>query len=250
MIHCVVCIRPLSDSTPVQAGPAGEGLSARPGPVAMNPDDKAGVEAALRLKEAEGGDVAVFCAGPESSVEILREALAMGCDEAVLTAVPFPDCLCAETAAKALAEALKDKTYNLILTGGQALDSTATQTGPLLAEALSLPQLTQARTLSLTGRQAAARCSFGSREALLKAPLPCLVTVTDKLAEPRYPTFMGITGAYGKPLRRIEYKGEDSALCVKALVNRQRGRQGQMVRKEPPEAAARLLSFIRDEGLL
>lgn len=86
---------------------------------------------------------------------------------------------------------------------------------------------------------------------VLEAPLPCLVTVTDKLAAPRYTTFTGIAEAYAKPLRHLEYKENIKALRVKTLVNRQRGRKGILLRDQPPEKAAeQLLSFLLAQGLL
>ena len=249
MIKSVVCIRPLADSAQVRVDREGR-LTARE-TAGMNPDDKAAVEAALRLREAEGGTVTLLCAGPASAAELLREALAMGCDEATLTAVPAPGAAEAETAASALKAALQHQEYDLILTGGQAMDSDIAQTGPLLAEALGLPQLIQAGTLRLKGRRLAAQCSLGSREVLLEAPLPCLVTVTDKLAAPRYTTFTGIAEAYARPLRHLEHQKTDKALRVKTLVNRQRGRKGILLREQPPEKAAeQLLSFLRTQGLL
>lgn len=249
MIQCVVCIRPLLDSVPVRADQKEGKLTAPSAPGAMNPDDKAAVEAALRLREAGGGTVTVLCAGPETAEEILREALAMGCDEAVRTEVPFPDGTFAGAAASALKDALENRSWDLILMGGQAIDSDVAQTPALLAEALSLPQLTQAQTLSLSGGWVRAQCPFDGREVLLEAPLPCLATVTDKVAAPRYATFAGIREAYGKPLRRLEDKREAAgkgALRVKTVVNRQRGRKGEILRDLSPQAAAdQLLSFIR-----
>ena len=78
MIQCVVCIRPLSDSVPVLADSAEEKLTAPSAPGGMNPDDKAAVEAALRLREAEGGTVAVLCAGPEKAEKISSKLLTAG----------------------------------------------------------------------------------------------------------------------------------------------------------------------------
>ena len=254
MIQCVVCIRPFSDSVPVQADQKVGKMTALSAPGAMNPDDKAAVEAALRLREAGGGTVAVLCAGPEKAEEILREALAMGCDEAVRAEVTFPDAAFAGAAASALKAALENRSWDLILMGGQAIDSDVAQTPALLAEALGLPQLTQAPTLSMRGGQVCAQCPFDRREVLLEAPLPCLATVTDKLAAPRYTTFAGIREAYGKPLLHLEDKGEAAGagvLRVKTVMNRQRGRKGETLRGPSPQAAAdQLLSFIRGEGLL
>lgn len=121
MIKSVVCIRPLADSAQVRVDKE-DRLTSRE-TAGMNPDDKAAVEAALRLREAEGGTVTLLCAGPESAAELLREALAMGCDETTLTAVPAPCAAEAETAARALKAALQHQEYDLILTGGQAMDS-------------------------------------------------------------------------------------------------------------------------------
>ena len=136
----IVCIKQVPNTSEVKINP--DGTLKRDGvPSIMNPDDKAGLEFALRLKEAHGAHVTVISMGPMQANKVLAEAVAMGADKGVL--LSGREFAGADTLAtsKALAAAIKTMEYDLIIAGRQAIDGDTAQVGPQIAEHLDLPQV-------------------------------------------------------------------------------------------------------------
>ena len=144
----IVCIKQVPDTTEIKINP--DGTLKRDGvPSIMNPDDKAALEFALRLKDEYGAHVSVLSMGPVQAKVMLNEALAMGADEAVLLsdrAFAGSDTWATSTA---LAGALKSMEYDLILTGRQAIDGDTAQVGPQIAEHLQLPHISYVKQVEL-----------------------------------------------------------------------------------------------------
>ena len=140
-MNIVVCIKQVPDTTEIKIDPV-KGTLIRDGvPSIMNPDDKGGLELALRMKDNYGANVTVITMGPPQAELILREALAMGADRAILlTDRKFAG---ADTLATsyALAGAMKTMDYDLIIAGRQAIDGDTAQVGPEMAEHLDIPQV-------------------------------------------------------------------------------------------------------------
>ena len=138
-MNIVVCIKQVPNTNEVKLDPV-TGTLIRDGvPSIINPDDKAGLEAALRLKDATGAHVTVVSMGPPQADAVLREAMAMGADDAVLVtdrAFGGADTLATSTT---IAAALKKIPYDLIITGRQAIDGDTAQVGPQIAEHLNIP---------------------------------------------------------------------------------------------------------------
>ena len=132
-MNIVVCIKQVPNTNEVKLDPV-TGTLIRDGvPSIINPDDKAGLEAALRLKDATGAHVTVVSMGPPQADAVLREAMAMGADDAVLVtdrAFGGADTLATSTT---IAAALKKIPYDLIITGRQAIDGDTAQVGPQIA---------------------------------------------------------------------------------------------------------------------
>ncbi len=144
----VVCIKQVPDTTEIKINPA-TGTLIRDGvPSIMNPDDKGGLEMALRLKDLYGAEVTVITMGPPQADAILREAFAMGVDRAILLtdrAFAGADTL---ATSNALAGALRCLDYDLVIGGRQAIDGDTAQVGPEMAEHLGLPQISYVHILS------------------------------------------------------------------------------------------------------
>ena len=140
-MNIVVCIKQVPDTTEIKIDPV-KGTLIRDGvPSIMNPDDKGGLELALRMKDSCGANVTVITMGPPQAELILREAMAMGADRAILlTDRKFAG---ADTLATsyALAGAMKTMDYDLIIAGRQAIDGDTAQVGPEMAEHLDIPQV-------------------------------------------------------------------------------------------------------------
>lgn len=198
----VVCIKQVPDTNEVRLDPVTNTLIRDGVPSIINPDDKAGLEAALRIKDQNPDDVeiTVITMGPPQAENVLREALAMGADDGVLvTDRAFGG---ADTWATSctLAGALEHLEYDLIISGRQAIDGDTAQVGPQMAEHLGLPQVTYAEDLKVEGDKVIVKRQFEDRYHIVEAKMPCLVTALTELAAPRYMTIGKIFDAYKKDI--------------------------------------------------
>ena len=159
----------------------------------MNPDDKAGLEAALRLKDQYGAEVTVLTMGLPKAEEVLREAMAMGADKGIL---------------------VTDRVL-----GRQAIDGDTAQVGPQISEHLGIPVISYAQKIKVEGDSVIVERQFDDRYHVLKAKMPCLITALAELNEPRYMTPGGIFDAYKADITvwgRADLKDvEDSNLGLK-----------------------------------
>jgi len=193
----IVCIKQVPDTTEIKLDPV-TGTLIRDGvPSIMNPDDKCGLEMALQLKDEFGAHVTVITMGPPQAELILREAYALGADRAIhLSDRKFAG---ADTLAtsNAIAGALRQLDFDLVITGRQAIDGDTAQVGPQIAEHLDLPQVSYLEDIKFDGKN-----TFTMRRAtedgyqVLEAEAPVVVTVLSSGSKPRYMTVNGIVTAY------------------------------------------------------
>ncbi len=165
--------------------------------------DTRGVEAALQLKERHGGEVTVLTMGPPRATEALRKALAMGADAAVHIcddALAGSDAL--QTSA-ALAAAIQTVSPDLVITGNESTDGRTGSVPSMLAERLGMPQVTSIRTLEIDGTALRAERVRDGGYSEVTATLPAVVSVTEKINEPRYPGFKGIMAAKKKTISTL-----------------------------------------------
>ena len=166
----------------------------------MNPDDKAGLEAALRLKDKYGAEVTVISMGLPTAEDILREALAMGADNAILVTDRVLGGADTWATSQTLAGAIRNLEYDLIITGRQAIDGDTAQVGPQISEHLGIPVISYAQKIEIEGDSVIVERQFDDRYHVLKAKMPCLVTALSELNEPRYMTPGGIFDAVKKEI--------------------------------------------------
>ena len=203
----VVCIKQVPDTTEVKLDPTTNTLIRDGVPSIINPDDKAGIEAALTLKEQLGGTVTVVCMGPPQADVALREALAMGCDDAILMSDRAFGGSDTYATAHVIAAGLKTLDYDLIITGRQAIDGDTAQVGPQIAEQLGIPQVSYAAEVKTAEDGAVVvKRQFEDRYQLLKVKTPCLITALSELAQPRYMTVSGIVNAYNKEVKVLTFE--------------------------------------------
>lgn len=202
----VVCIKQVPDTSEVKLDPKTNTLIRDGVPSIINPDDKAGIEVALRLKEQAGGTVTVVCMGPPQADVALREALAMGCDDAVLISgreFGGSDTLATSTI---IAAGIKTLDYDVIITGRQAIDGDTAQVGPQIAEHLGIPQVSYAEDIQLEGDRLIVKRQFEDRYQKIRIKTPCLVTALSEIAEPRYMTVGGTIDAYAKEITVLGFE--------------------------------------------
>ena len=163
----------------------------------MNPDDKAGLEAALRLKDQYGAEVTVLTMGLPKAEDVLREAIAMGADNGILVTDRVLGGADTWATSTTIAGAIRNiKDYDIIITGRQAIDGDTAQVGPQIAEHLGLPQVSYAENIEVDGDSLKVQRQFEDRYHIIKVKMPCVITALAELAEPRYMTVSGIVAAY------------------------------------------------------
>ena len=164
----------------------------------MNPDDKAGLEAALRIKDQYGAEVTVLTMGLPKADAVLREALAMGADKAILVTDRVLGGADTWATSSTIAGALRNLEYDLIITGRQAIDGDTAQVGPQISEHLNLPVISYAEEIKVDekAKTVEVKRQFEDRYHIVKAKMPCLVTALSELNEPRYMTPGGIFDAF------------------------------------------------------
>ena len=162
----------------------------------MNPDDKAGLEAALRLKDQYGAEVTVVTMGLPKAEDVLREAMAMGADKGILVTDRVLGGADTWATSTTLAGALRNLDYDLIITGRQAIDGDTAQVGPQISEHLGIPVISYAQAIKVDGDSVIVERQYEDRHHVLKAKMPCLVTALAELNEPRYMTPGGIFDSY------------------------------------------------------
>ena len=166
----------------------------------MNPDDKAGLEAALRIKDENGAEVTVVTMGMPKAEDVLREALAMGADNGVLVTDPKLGGADTWATSQTIAAAIRKLDYDLIITGRQAIDGDTAQVGPQISEHLGIPVISYAQDVKLDGDYVIVKRQYDDRYHMLKAKMPCLITALSELNEPRYMTPGGIFDAFDKEI--------------------------------------------------
>ena len=195
-MNIVVCIKQVPDTTEVKLDPITGTLIRNGVPSIINPDDKSGLEVALSLKDSLGAKVTVITMGPPQAQEALREALAMGADEAILVtdrAFAGSDTWATSTI---LASAIKKLDFDLIIAGRQAIDGDTAQVGPQVAENLKIPQVSYVEDLKVQNDSLILKRIFEDGYQRVKVKMPCLITILSSMNKPRYMTVSGILDAY------------------------------------------------------
>lgn len=185
----IVCIKQVPDTNEVRINPE-TGTLIRDGvPSIINPDDKNAIEEALRIKEKEKDvTVTILSMGPIQAKGALKEALAMGADEAILLSDRVFGGSDTWATATILAKAIETiGEYDLIFCGRQAIDGDTAQVGPEIAEFLNLPQITYVSELKIGDKSIKAKRSTEDGFYQIEAPMPALITCIKELNTPRYP---------------------------------------------------------------
>lgn len=202
-LKIVACIKQVPATTNVRIDPNTNALIREGVESQVNPFDENAVETALRIKEAHEGEctVVALSMGPPQAEAILRDALSMGCDEAILLSDPKfrgSDTLATSyTLAKAIR---KIGDADLILCGKQAIDGDTAQVGPGIAEHLGIPQITFAIELRVEGRRLVGRRMLENSFEVVECRLPALATVVKQINEPRHPSMKNVLKARKKQI--------------------------------------------------
>ena len=241
-MNVVVCVKQIPDPSAPPALDANFNLD-RSGKLILDEADTYGVEMALQLVDKSGeGEVTVISMGTSSDVSGIRNALAMGVSKAIIVSDDVLRGIDALGTAKVLAAVIRRLTPDLVLCATESSDGYTGTTPVQLAELLSLPSVTFAKSVSTLGSSVHVERQTELGYDEVAAPLPCLITVTAGVVEPRYASFKGIMAAKSKPVEILNV----SDLGLRDEVGPDRTRQ-TIISLDAVEARAAGEKYV-DEG--
>ena len=218
----------------------------------MNEPDAYALEEALRLKERHGGEVVVCSAGPSRVSQVIREALARGADRAVHVESDALSTAGADTVASALAGAMRDESFDLVLTGLQSDDQGFGQTGVVLAERLGLPHATIIMEVEVAADGGSLRVKRELESGWfqwLSLPLPALLTIQSGINQLRYATLRGIMAAKRKEIRTVSMENAEArGQRILELYVPEKASATRFIDGAAPEAARELVRLLREEA--
>ena len=227
----------------------------------MNQDDKAGLEAALRLKDQYGAEVTVVTMGLPKAEEVLREALAMGADKGILVTDRVLGGADTWATSTTIAGAIRNLEYDLIITGRQAIDGDTAQVGPQISEHLNIPVISYAQDIKIDGDSVIVQRQYEDRYHVVKAKMPCLITALSELNETRHIIPVGIFEAYSAEITtwgRADLKDvDDSNLGLKGsptqiakASDKVRKGAGEKVTLDPEESVAYIMGKLTEKHII
>jgi len=255
-LNIIVCIKQVPETTEVEIDPETGRLKREEVAAVINPFDEYAVEEGLRLRERFGGTVKVLTMGPPMAEAALRDAVAMGCDEAWLaTDRAFAG---ADTLATSYTLGLcigKMALYDLIICGVKTTDGDTGQVGPELAEHLGVPHVCYVnKVLEVSGGDLRVTRMLDDGVETLETPLPALITVTKEINQPRLATLRGRLQARKAEIRTLtsgDIGGYPSRLGLEGSATRvikvftpEPPSGGEVVEDSPDELAERILEKL------
>ena len=204
-MNIVVCVKQVPDTwSEKKLDPSDSTLDRAATDPVMNEMDEYAVEEALKIQEAQGGEVTILCMGPDAATETVRKALSMGADKAVHVvddALHGSDAVATSLALAKAVEHVGD--VDLVLLGSESSDARMSVVPAMLAERLGRPQLTFAKEVTVGDGTVSIKRLTDDGYTVVEASLPAVVSVVEKINEPRYPSFKGIMAAKKKPVETL-----------------------------------------------
>ena len=225
----------------------------------INYIDEFAIEEGLLLKEAHGGEVTILTVGPEKATESIRKALSMGADKAVHVSDEAIHGSDAIATAKILGAALKSVEWDVAISGSEATDARGAVVPALLAEVLGAPQLTQARKVTIDGSTVTIERVTDTGFEKVEGSTPAIISVVEKINDPRYPSFKGIMAAKSKPItvKSLADLGIDAGevglanswTAVESFENAPPRAAGQVV-KDEGDGGSKIADFLASKKLI
>ncbi len=251
----VVLLKQVPDTTEMKINKETGTLIRAGVPTITNPDDLAGLEIALKLKDEKGAHVTCVTMGPPSAETMLRELYAMGADECVLVSDGKFGGADTWATSNTLGAVLAKIPYDLIIAGRQAIDGDTAQVGPQTAEKLSIPQITYVdEILELTEDKIVVKKALENSYEIIESSLPCLITTLSSAAKPRYMTVDKIMTAFDKEIQLVTYADlnldlatiglKGSPTRVKKTFTKEIHQNKDVLHLEPREAARKIFETL------
>ncbi|MBI5143972.1 MAG: electron transfer flavoprotein subunit beta/FixA family protein, partial [Candidatus Omnitrophica bacterium] len=257
-MNVIVCIKQVPNTTDVRIDPVTNTLIREGVESIINPFDTYAIEEGVRLKERFGGKVIVITMGPPQAEAALREALSLGCDEAIL--ISDKKFAGSDTWATSytLSRAIKHiSTFDMIICGKQASDGDTAQVGPGISTHLDIPQVTYVKRIEeISNNKAKVERMTEEGYDIIETPLPCLLTVVKEINTPRLPSLKGMMKA--KSAKIIKWTADDidcdpkniglegSPTRVVKIFTPPPRKGGEILKGDTNEIAQRLAESLRD----
>ena len=209
-MKCIVCVKQVPDTSGKVAVKADGTMDRAAMATIINPDDLNAVEAALSVKDANPDvQVVALSMGPPPAAGMLRELLAMGCDEALLISgreFGGSDTFATSQIIAAAIQHIGLGPQDIIFCGRQAIDGDTAQVGPQIAEKLDIPQISYAADVTISGSTVTVKRMLEDGYLVIQTQTPCLITCIKELNVPRYMTVKGILECDRKPFHVLDYE--------------------------------------------
>jgi electron transfer flavoprotein beta subunit len=215
----------------------------------ISPHEECGVEEAVRIVEAQGGEVVVLTLGPAEAEEQLRDCMAIGADRGILLRTDATEWDAQATAAAIVDAVRGEEPFDLLLFGNESADSGNYQVGIRVAYTLGLPVVTGLKKIEIgDGRARVERDAGGARD-VYEVPLPAVLTVLEGLNLPRYPSVPGRLRAKSKPLAVVEPSRPESKLeKLRLVVPAGQGKQAEIL-GHGADAAPKVVEVMQQLGV-
>ena len=203
-MNIVVCVKQVPDTWAVRTlRPEDSRLDRASVDGVINELDEYAIEEGLHLAEAHGGEVIILTMGPDKASESIRKALSMGADKAVHLVDDALEGSDALATSLALATMLQRTGFDLVILGSESTDARTGLLAAMLAERLGCPQLSLASKVEVDGNAITIHRQADYGYDKVEATLPAVISVVEKINEPRYPSFKGIMAAKNKPVDEV-----------------------------------------------
>lgn len=232
-------------ATKIFIGTDGKSIEEKGVKFIINPYDEFALEEGLRLKEKFGGTVVVITVGPDSSKEVIRSALAMGADKAVLVKKEgFFDSF---FAAKNIANYAKQFNPDIIFFGRQSVDFDSLMVPAMVSEFLGIPLVTIVSKLTIEGNKVIAERDVVGGKEVVETTLPCVISAQKGLNEPRYPKLPDILKAKNKPIEEITPEETNPMVEILNMEIPMRARKNKIV-GDSDEEIAEIVRLLHEEA--
>src|SRR4030095_6320288 len=241
-----VCISQVPDTTTkVKIGADGKSIDPNGVTYIINPYDDLAVEAALQLKEKQGGETIAVIVGREAAKEVMRKAYAMGIEKGILIKTDFD--LDSYAVARNLADVLKEINPDIIFCGKQSIDYDDHQVGSIIAEMLGIPSISVVVGLTVDGSKVSAEREIEGGKEIVEANLPVLIAAQRGLNNPRYPNLKGIMQAKSNPIEERQPTYTENKPQILSMSLPKPKSKGKIVGTDA-SAVPELIRMLREEA--
>jgi electron transfer flavoprotein beta subunit len=248
-MNLAVCLKRVPDTTTkLKIGSDGKSIDPQGVEWAISPYDELAIELALRLKEKAGGETVGVSVDPDGSDVALRKALAIGLDKGVM--IKGGANFDGWAVAQVLAAVLKDRKFDVIFFGKQAIDDDAFQVPTMVAHLLGLPRVNVCTSFEIDGAKAKCKRQIEGGEEIIEVSLPCVISVqkgVNGIHDKRFPSMKGIMAAKSKPVESVAAPAFESSMEIVKLEMPPERPPGRIVGKGV-EAVPELVRLLKEEA--